>query len=189
MTLKVPEAGWWWTAYKQLLQYGFWLSVSGVRCLLTLNTLETLPSAQMDISTVKGPVLWLQLFYNTTQKSNQREWHWVIFDLKSWLCVFHQGFKDLNGCQLNWNITHIIFRHRWMRPQLHAGNSSMLGATPLCPDSTKSGLKKLKIACTPKGAWNWERDAGTRKICTSSSSSDATSPPSPTSSHMLLMLY
>lgn len=260
--LKVPEAEWWWTAYNQLLQYGFWLSVSGVRCLLTLNTLETLPSAQMDISAVKGPVLWLQLFYNTTQKSNQREWHWVIFDLKSWLSIFHQGLKDLNGCQLSWNINHIIFRYSlsvlscklgtdselYFDYQISAvGLSALLSSwfdwetsdilvssghhpessqntitvslslaldatrdTPLLAKTSAacwqlkhawcytfmSWLNKVRIEESEdhlhtfqKGAWNWERDTGTRRIDTSSSSSDATSPTSPTSSQILLMLY
>lgn len=44
----------------------FWLSVSGVRCLLTLNTLETLPCAQIG----HQQCFWLQFI---TQHKNERE--------------------------------------------------------------------------------------------------------------------
>lgn len=43
-----------------------------------------LPSAQMDISAVKGPFLWLQLFYTATQKFNYRKSSQIIFDLTSY---------------------------------------------------------------------------------------------------------
>lgn len=103
--LKFPRAEWWWTAYNQLLQYGFWLSVSGVRCPVTLNTLKTLPSAQMDISAVKDLLLWMQLFYNVTWKLNQRKWCWIIWfwtdvEVLSFFLLTHQGFKEQKGYKL-----------------------------------------------------------------------------------------